>query len=94
MLCPLWDPTVFTVVEYILVKTFKKVLILFIKCFIYRLCLNIKILKKFFLNGALMFTGYSTVSSQDIQLTVEYPVNFNALLRKNFFNVLMFKHRM
>jgi len=22
MLCPLWDPTVFTVVEYILVKTF------------------------------------------------------------------------
>jgi len=26
----------------------------------YRLCLNIKILKKLFLNGALMITGYST----------------------------------
>jgi len=24
MLCPLWDPIVFTIVEYILVKTFYK----------------------------------------------------------------------
>ena len=47
MLCPLWDPIVFTVVECILVKNSPppKVLILFIKCFIYRFCLNIKTLK-------------------------------------------------
>ena len=54
MLCPIWDPIVFTIVEYIQLKLSKYVLILFIKCVIYRLCLKIKIIKmflKFFLNG-------------------------------------------
>ena len=37
MLYPLWDPIVFTVVEYIYLKLSKKVLILFIKCVIYRI---------------------------------------------------------
>jgi len=35
----------FTIVEYIQLKLSKKILILFIKCVIYRLCLNIKIFK-------------------------------------------------
>ena len=34
MLCPLWDPIVFAIVEYILVKIFEINLILFIKCVI------------------------------------------------------------
>jgi len=45
MLCLIWDPIVFTIVEYIYLKLSKKVSILFIKCVIYRLCLNIKIFK-------------------------------------------------
>jgi len=62
MLCQLWEPTEFTFLEYITVKLSYKVMILLIKCVIYGLCLSIKI-KKFFLNCALIFTRYWTVSS-------------------------------
>jgi len=53
---------------------------LIIECVIYRLCLNIKTLK-FFLNSALMFTGYSTVSSVVVLwLMLEY-FYFSYLIR-------------
>jgi len=50
---------VFTIVEYIQLKLSKKVLILFIECVIYRLCLKIKIFKKFFLNLLTRNVNYS-----------------------------------
>ena len=80
---------------------------MFTKCVIYRLCLNVKIFKEFFLKGALMITGYSTMSSVVLwlilgyishntttELTVEYPVIINAPLRKNFKIFLMFRHNL
>jgi len=66
-----------------------------------------KIFKEFFLNGALMITGYSTVSSVVVlwlmypnishnttELIVEYPVIINAPLRKNSLNILTFRHNL
>ena len=52
MLCPLWDPIVFTVVEYVLATVSRKV-------YNYRLCLNIKTLnhEDSFLYSALMYSG-------------------------------------
>jgi len=41
MLCPLWDPIVFTVVEYVLAEDSRKV---YNYSVTYRLCLNIKTL--------------------------------------------------
>ena len=36
--------------------------------------------------------GYPNISHNTTELTVEYPVNTNALLREAFFIVLKFKH--
>jgi len=62
-------------------------LILFIKCVIYRLCLNIKIFKKFFPNSALMIIRYSTVSSVfALWLLLGYVYFFYLLRMVVFFN--------
>jgi hypothetical protein len=85
MICPLWDPIVFTVVEYIQLKlSKKKVLILFVKCVIYRLCINIKMFKQFFFNSAFMVTGTHSWISDDHERTV----------KEEFLNIFMFRHNL
>ena len=61
MLCPLWDPIVFTVVEYVLATLSGKVYNY--KSVTYRLCLNSKTLNHddSLLYGALMYSGYTAV---------------------------------